>query len=51
MAMREYKSLTNRILYTLAMDDLDLMDAENLIPTGIIIREIQIKAVTLSERP
>ena len=39
MAMREYKTLTNRILYTLAMDALDLMDTENLIPTGTIIRE------------
>ena len=37
--MREYKSLTNRILYMLARDDLDSMGTEGLTPTSIIIYE------------
>lgn len=39
MAKREYDTLENRILYTLAMDDLNLVDADGLLPTGILADE------------
>lgn len=39
MAMREYKSLTNRILYTLAMNDLNLAETEKIFPTRILATE------------
>lgn len=39
MAMREYKSLENRILYTLAMDDLNLAETEKIFPTCILLNE------------
>lgn len=39
MAMREYKSLTNRILYTLAMDDLNLAETEKIFPICILLNE------------
>lgn len=39
MAKREYETLENRILYTLAIDDLNLVDSENIFPTSILATE------------
>lgn len=39
MDKREYETLENRILYTLAMDDLDLVDTEKIFPTWILATE------------
>lgn len=39
MNKREYEALENRILYTLAMDDLNLVDTEKIFPTWILATE------------